>query len=251
MANERVLTNAKLWLAGYDMSGDVNAIALKYGAELKEATNFGSSGFRTRLPGVKSFDFAHEGFVTFGAGNVDEQIFSNAFAVANQLMSIAPGLANGTSGNEGDVCFTGQVEESQYSPGAKHGDVLAFSLSGESDGDELVRGTLMANRTVTSNANGPVVQLGAVASGRKVYAGLHVLPTVNGATPVCNVTVQSAPAANFASPSTRLSFSSANAAGAQWAASNGTAITDQFWRVAYTVAGANASFPIVATVGIK
>lgn len=243
----QVLTNAKLWIAGYDFTGDVNALALKYGAEMKDKTNFGSGGFRERIPGVKSFSFQHEGFVTFGAGNVDEQIFSNFFAVKNIVTSIDPK----GGGAEGDVCFTGQVETSQYMPGAKHGEVLAFSVSGESDGDELVRGTLMANRYVTANGNGPVVQLGAVAAAQKVYGGLHFLANITGSgTPRCNVTVESAPAANFASATTRLTFTSATAAGAEWQNANG-AITDTWWRVKYVLTGSSPSFPIVATVGIK
>jgi len=242
----QTLTNAKLWVAGFDWSGDMNALALKYGAELQDKTNFASGGFHERLPGLQFFSFNHEGYWSDGVNAIDDAIFNTVFAAKNTVMTFDPSNAAA----EGDICYTGQIDVANYAPGAKVGEVLKFSVSGDSDGDPLVRGTLMASRTVTASGNGPINQLGAVAAGKKVYAALHVLQGVSGTTPTLAVKVQSAAAVGFASPTDRITFSSANAPGAQWGSAAG-AITDQFWRVNFTVGGTTPSFPFVVVVGIR
>jgi hypothetical protein len=65
------------------------------------------------------------------------------------------------AGVEGDIAYTGQVDLSKYEPGGKVGDMAAFSIAGDSDGAPLVRGVLLANRTVTTTGNGSPFQLGA------------------------------------------------------------------------------------------
>ena len=242
----QVLANAKIWVGGFDLSGDLSAIALKYGAELKETTNFASGGFKTRLPGLQSFSFQHEGHWSGGTGNVDDAIFNSLFALQNTVMSLDPTAA----GVEGDHAYTGQVDVASYAPGAKIGDVFAFSVSGESDGAPLVAGTLVANRNVNASGSGSVFNLGAVAAGQSVYASLHVLAPVTGTTPTLNVILQSAALVGFGSPANRITFAQATANGAQWGSAAG-AITDAFWRVSYTIGGTSPSFPFVVVAGIR
>lgn len=246
-AAPQILSNAKLWVGGYDLSGDVNAIALKYGAEMKEKTTFGSGGFRERLPGVQFYSFQHEGYWTGGTGNVDDAIFNAAFGLQNTVMTIDGQGA----GAEGDIAYTGQVAVASYAPGAKHGDVLAFSVSGDSDGDVLVRGKVLVNGTKTSTSTGTIFNLGAVSSTQKVYAALHVLDPVSGSSPTLDVVVQSAALVGFGSPSARITFTQATAKGAQFKSTAG-AITDAFWRVSWTIGGTSTpTFPFVVVVGIR
>src|ERR1700694_1798970 len=120
----QVLSNARLWLGGFDWSGDMNALALKYGAEMKETTTL-TALTRTRIPGLQTYGFQHEGYWNGGANNVDDAIFNQAFAVKNSVMSIDPQTGGGV---EGDLAYFGQVEVATYSPGGKDGDVLAFSV---------------------------------------------------------------------------------------------------------------------------
>ena len=247
MAAPQILSNAKLWVGGFDLSGDMNAIALKYGADMKEKTTFASGGFRERLPGVQFYSFQHEGFWTGGTGNVDDAIFNSAFNVQNTVMTIDGQGA----GAEGDIAYTGQVNLASYTPGAKHGDVLAFSVSGDSDGDVLVRGKVCLNGTKTSSSTGTIFNLGAVTSAQKVYAALHVIDPVSGSTPTLDVVIESAALVGFGSPTTRITFSQANAKGAQFKSTAG-AITDAFWRVKWTIGGTSTpTFPFVVVIGIR
>jgi hypothetical protein len=247
-ASPQVLSNAKLWINGFDFSGDHNALALKYGADIVDATVL-SQTTRSRLPGLQFFSFQHEGLWSGGAGNIDDAIFNSAFALQNTEMSIDPQTGGGI---EGDLAYTGQVNLSKYEPGAKIGDALAFSVSGDSDGAPLVRGTLLANRTVVATGNGSVFQLGAVLTGQLAYAALHVLAPVAGTTPTLNVKVQSAALVGFGSPVDRIIFAQASASGSQWGAPAVGPITDQFWRVTYTVGGTGGpSFPFVVVAGFR
>jgi hypothetical protein len=242
----QVLVNAKLWLAQYDLTGVVNALALKTGADMKDKTNFGSGGFRERLPGLEYFSFQHEGFADFAQNGQDDAVFNTAFAIKNTVMSIDPVGA----GVEGDNAYFGQVDLSKYEPGGKVGDMAAFSIAGDSDGAALVRGFLLANRTVAASANGSPFQLGAVGAAQKIYAALHVLKPVTGGTPSLTIALQSAPASNFAAPTTRFTFNAATTDGVQWATPVAGSITDTWWRVTWTVSGTTPSFPFVAVAGI-
>lgn len=244
----QVLSNAKLWVAGFDFSGDVSALALKYGADMKDKTNFASGGVRERLAGLQSFSFQHEGFWNGGANAVDDAIFNSLFAIRNSVMSLDPQGA----GVEGDAAYAGQVDVAKYEPGAKIGEIFAFSVAGDSDGDVLVSGTLMANRTAVASGNGAAFQLGAVPAGKKIYASLHVLQGVAGVTPTLNVILQSAPTSGFAAPTSRITFAQATASGAQWGTPAAGSITDAFWRVNYTIGGTGSpSFPFVVVAGIR
>lgn len=243
----QIISNAKLWVAGYDWSGDANAIALRYGAELKDSTPI-SGGTRTRLPGLRDYAFQAEGFWNGGAGNVDDAIFNNGIAVANSVASIAPGNA---AGIEGEVAFTGQIDLGTYTPGAKIGDVFGFSVAGDAGAGELVKGTVAHNATRAATGNGTVFNLGAVGAGQKVYAAVHVLAPVTGTLPTLVVKVQSAALVGFGSPTDRITFSSMNAIGGQWGTPAAGSITDAFWRVTYTLGGTTPSFPFVVIIGIK
>ena len=74
--------------------------------------------------------------------------------------------------------------------------------------------------------------------------------SVAGTTPSITARVESAPAEAFAAPTTRLTFDAATAAGGQALRTDGTAITDTWWRVAWTITGTTPSFLLAAALGI-
>ena len=119
-----VLSGAKLFMGAYELSGDVNALALKYGAETKDNTPI-NAATRTRAPGLKDFSFQHEGFWNGGAGAVDDALFNSVLGVNNVPMTIGP-----LTGAEGELAYFGQVDAGEYAPGAKIGNMLGFSVSG-------------------------------------------------------------------------------------------------------------------------
>lgn len=237
-----VLTNSKLWLAEFDLSGDLNAIAIDYKAELKDDTTFGQ-GTRIRKGGLKVVTVDGEGFWNGGIGAIDDVLFAKV-GVADVPLTIAP-----ETGAEGQPGFGLLAIVGDYAPGGEIGELLPFSVAAESDGD-LVRGTIMLNRTAAASANsGTALQLGAVGATQKLYAALHVI-AASGTTPTLDVIVKSDDAVGFASPTNRITFAQKTAAGSQWAAPVAGPITDTFWRVDFTIGGAGPIFSFVVLVGI-
>jgi hypothetical protein len=241
----QIVQNAKLFFDGYNLSGDMSALALDYGAELKDATVLGDQSLRRRA-GLKSLKFNHEGFWNGGVGNVDDALFSE-IGVADKPMTICP-----LTGAEGELCFFFDAAAAQYNPGAAVGDMFKFSVAGEmSDGSDLARGIVGVNGTKVATGNGTVFTLGAVGANQKLYAALHVLAPVAGVAPTLDVIVQSA-VTNFATITTRATFSQKNAIGSQSIAPLAGPITDTFWRVAWTIGGSGGpSFPFVVVLAIQ
>lgn len=245
----QTLTNLKTWLDGYDVSGDLNEATVDDGADMKDASVFGLDTHRMQ-PGLKTAKLGLKGFWqaddSASPQLIDKTLFTRV-AVANSVVSLSP-----AGGAEGDVGFSLRALLGQYAPGAKVGDLFAFTVSAEaSGGSGLVRGTVMHNAARTATGTGTIRQLGAVSATQKVYAALHVL-AVAGTTPTLVVKVQSAALVGFGSPTDEITFASANAIGSQWATPLAGAITDAFWRLSWTITGsAGQSFTFVVVVGIQ
>lgn len=233
----QILSNAKLYAAGFDFSGDMNGLALKYSADMKDATTLIDTT-RARRAGLKDVSFQHEGYWNGGAGAVDDALFNSVLGVNDVPMTIAP-----ISGAEGEVVYSFKADAAGYTPGAKIGDMLAFSVSGSGDGP-LVRGTMLQNQARTVTGNGTIFNPGAVSAVQKLYGTLHVLSLSGAGT--LTVKIQSAATGGFGSPTDRITFTVASALGGQFAAPISGAITDAFWRAVWTISGfTSATFAVL------
>src|SRR3990167_9650650 len=161
-----VLSNPKLWVAGYDFSGAHRAMALRYGADAVDVSAFGD-GTRVKLGGLKQFTFAHEGHfdASAGADSID------AFLHGNIAVDDVLGSFSAEAGAEGDVAYFAQLLHAEYSPGGSHGEAHTFSVAGESSGQYgLLRGIVAANKTaVAASANGTGFNRGAVSAAQRLY----------------------------------------------------------------------------------
>ncbi len=237
-----VLTNAKCLMDGLDLSGDLNAAALAFEAELQDDTTFGH-GTRVRKGGLKTVGLDLEGYFNGGVGAIDDVLFGR-IGLADVPVSIGP-----ENGVEGETGYAFLAALAEYNPGAEIGSMLAFSASAEAAGSPLVRGTILVNRTATATGNsGTALQLGAVAAGQRLYAALHVV-AASGTTPTLDVTVRSDNAVGFGSPTTQLTFAQASVVGSQWLSAPGP-IADDHWRVDFTIGGGGPSFTFFVLVGI-
>ena len=241
-----VADNVKTWLDGYDVSGDLSKLGLMYAAELKDNTVFGNTT-RSRVPGLKTSKLTLDGYWQSADTPqlIDKTLFER-IAVSNSLCSVSP-----DGGAEGDVGFTFRVTAGDYTPGAKVGDLLAFVVNAEgSDGIGLLRGTVMNNATRSTTGTGTARQLGAVAAGKSLYASLHVLG-VTGTLPTLVVKVQSDNLVGFGSPADVITFASANAISSQWGTPVAGALTDDWWRISWTLGGTLPTFQFVVVVAIQ
>lgn len=239
----QVLTNCKLWLAGYDLSGDMNALGLTYAAELQENTTFGSDT-RTRAGGLKTIVAQHEGLWNANGSDGPDDVLFSRIGASNVPMSVAP-----TTGAAGEVAYTFRCALGNYVPGGQVGEMFRFSVSAEgSDGAPLVKGTVLHNGTQTATGTGTGYLIGAASSGQRVYGALHVLSA--SASDTLDVVVQSDTASNFPSPVTALTFAQQTAVGSDWQSAAGP-ITDTYYRVSFTLGGTSPSFEFVVVLGIK
>ena len=235
------LNDAKLYMAGRDFSGQINALALAHGADVKDAPVFGDKGIR-RLSGLADIALSHAGF--FDAATVDADLHA-IIGVDNVPVTAAP-----NDGAEGKPAYIFQAAHGSYAPGAEVGELFGYAVTAVgSGGDKLVKGTILGNGVETATGNGTAFQVGAVGATQKLYAALHVF-AVSGTTPTLDVTVESDDASGFASAVTRITFVQKTAVGAEWATPIAGAITDDWWRIAFTIGGGSPSFTFIVTIGI-
>jgi len=242
---KQILSDQRVWLGGYNLSGVVNALAIENSVEARDAATLLDST-RGMLAGLKVAAASLEGYFDT-SGDIDQALFERVG------LADAPFSFGASGAVEGDIAYSMQALQAEYSPGGSLGEVMEFSASAQpAPGDGLVRGTLMhdeaAARTATGNGNGR--QLGAIAAGQKLYGALHVT-AASGGTPTLDVIVESDDNAGFTSAVTRMTFAQQTAIGFEWAAPIAGPVTDDWWRLVYTIGGAGPSFTFAAILAIQ
>lgn len=221
-----VLTDAKIFLAGRDFSGQSNAVALEYSADMLDATTFGQDT-RINTAGLKSAVGSCAGhWDATDDTSVDPVAFAR-LGTADQPLVIAE------DGDVGDTAYMKRVALGEYTLGGQIGELLPFSLTFEgTDGQPLVRGKLFHNASATGNVTGTAINLGAITASQFVYAALHVFSGTGDLV----VQVQSSADEAFTSPQVRIAFATVGTAtpvATEWARLAG-AITDPWWRITAT-----------------
>lgn len=240
----QVLTNAKVWLDSYDLSSDLNAVAIEQGADQQEATTFGNDT-KISKPGLKTVKASLSGLINLGP-LLSEEFLSSKIALADVPLSVGP-----TTGLEGEPGFSFLSSIASFTPvQGSVGDLMKFKLDATATSAELVRGTIVHNGSRTTTGNGTVFNIGAVAAGQALFAVLHV-PAISGG-PSVTIKVQSAPTVGFAAPTDRITFTAVTTKGSQWAVPVAGAITDAFWRATWTFTGGSSpSITFIVNVAIQ
>lgn len=222
-----VLTDAQIFIAGHNFSGQSNAVALDYSADMLDATTFGQTT-RINAGGLKSV-------VGNVAGNWDSSATTAVDPVSFARIATADvPVVIAEDGDVGDTAYLKRVVPSEYTVGDQIGELLPFSVGFEgSDSHPLVRGKLFHNGSATGNVTGTAIQLGAVTASQFLYAALHVM-SGSGA---FIVKVQSASDQAFTTPNDRITFSTVatgTAVASEWGTRVAGAITDTWWRITAT-----------------
>ncbi len=241
---KRTLSNQKVWLGGFDLSGVLGELAFDYGAETRDAATLADKT-RVQLAGLKTVSASHAG-IWDSAGGLDQALF-NQISLFDAPMSFAP-----TDAAEGDLAYSFLTLMAEYTPiGGELGEPQEFTLAAQSGGpDGLIRDTLMHNATRIVSANGNGQQLGAVATGQKLFGALHVI-AASGTLPTLDVTVESDDNPGFTTPVTRMTFAQQTAIGFEWALPIAGPITDDWWRIVWAITGTTPSFTFVSFLGIQ
>lgn len=221
-------TDCKAFVAGHDFSGQSNAVALTYGAEMLDETTFGATT-RINKGGLKSVVGSVEGFWDSASTIAVDPVYFARVGTADQPIVIVP-----ESGTVGNVSYLFRAVHSEYTIGASVGDLLGFTVNMEgSGGQQLIRGKLLHNASATGNVTGTAVNLGAVGASQYLYAALHVF-SGSGA---LAVTVQGAADSAFTTPNTLITFATVatgTAVASEWAVRVAGSITQTWWRITAT-----------------
>ncbi|MET9301783.1 hypothetical protein ABZX66_20915 [Micromonospora aurantiaca] len=242
-----VLKGVRLFSGGVDLTSNTNKVELKTEIEEKDATAFNplstTAVWTELLGGLASSSADGEGQWEAGdPGKVDDATWAARGGVG--ALTVCPAGAN-----VGDLAWVTQALTGSYSLGGQVGDVAPWSASWAGSWP-LVRGQILhpPGTPRTASGNGTSRQLGALSASQALYVVLHVL-SATGTTPSVTVVVESDDTSGMATPTTRATFTAATASCGQAVKVAGP-VTDDWWRIKWTVSGTTPSFLLVAAAGI-
>lgn len=240
-----ILLDARLFVAGADLSGASNKIEVEASVEDKETTNYRSGGAVERLGGL--FEAELTGAGQWEAGDpslVDDNQWATLMSRA-----VAPWTLCPTDATVGALAYLTAALESEYKLLDEVGEVAPWEGSAKSSWP-MPRGQIAhpPGTARTTSGSGTALQVGTVPAGKHMYAALHVL-SASGTTPSLTARVESDDAVGFPSATTRATFTAATARGGQILRVAGP-VTDDWWRFAWTISGTTPSFLFAAALGI-
>jgi hypothetical protein len=241
-----VWLDCRAYQGGADLTGQSNKIQAKAMADQKPATTFSSNGWVERKGTVRSAQVAHLGFWDAGTGGLpDDRAFADLGASVPYTACPTAGLA------AADLCYLTRFVQTEYEAFGQYGDLVPYSIKGVSD-VPLVRGQILhpGGTARTATGSGTAVQVGAVATGQRMWAALHVISIAGTSTPTLTVRLQSASSGGFGSPTTQATFTAATAIGGQFTSVAGP-VTDTWWRADWTISGSTPSFLFVLSAGVS
>lgn len=241
--NPTVLTDCRLYLDGADLTGYSNKAELQAKAANLDRTTFGDSGWHTRVGGLFDGTATLEGFWQAGDLTQPDDTFWANLGVATVPLTGVP-----ASGTVGSLTYLTRGLETNYTPGAKVGDLVSWT-AGLSTNWPVVRGQILHPQGTarTATGSGTACQLGAVDSSHALYVNLHVMSYVDGS---LTVKIQSDDNSGFTSATDQGTFAASTALGGQTLKITG-GITDSYWRAAWTISGGSThSFLFAVSAGI-
>lgn len=241
---KKTLTSVRVFLGPYDLTGRANVVAPSYTREWPECTTFADTAVN-REPGVLDLKAGISGFWD-SSMDVDDALLKRIGLAG------VPFMHTSDSNAQYATAYFFNAGAAEYTPDFTHGEVLKFSSSVHGDsGDPLIAGRLLETgvtaRTATGTT-GTAQQLGAVPSGGRVWAAIHVVEML-GTAPSVTFTVKSAAAVGFSTPTTHITSSAFTAAGSALLSAVGP-VTNTWWRVDYTISGTTPQCKFAIAVGV-
>lgn len=242
-----ILLDSRVFVSGADLSGASNRIEVQEESEAKQTTNFRSGGAVENAAGLTEVSIEGSGQWEAGeAGFVDDAFWANRRAL--EPWSVAPEDSDLAAGG---IIYLTKALRTRARYFGDVGEVASWDATAKGTWP-LVRGRVLHASGIprTADGNGTAIQVGAVATGERAYANLHVIDIAGTGGPSIIVKVQSDNVQAFSSPTDRMTFDSKTAVGGQ-AIRIGGPITDAWWRVTWDVSGTNPSFLFIVSMGIE
>lgn len=244
-------TSHTTYVAGYDMTGDLNATTLQLPYESVDKTTFRTgvtTPGRVRQSTVQDVQSTVNGWFSPGEGLVDEEAWA-------QLGGAAQPVTQTPAAIEGERAYFYQAGVFEYTPfaSAQVGGLIPFTLNlqgakgnGTNSVGAVAGKLLKAKGDVSATgATGTAVELGAVADGQYLYAALHLFAVGTTITAV----LESDADDTFASATTRATFGPLTTTGGTWATRVAGPVTDTWYRLRITAV--TGTHTIACAAGIK
>lgn len=231
MAIYTVGPNSRLYWDEYALTSSLKEGSFAISTEALDKTAWGDTT-RVQRAGLHSVSISASGHQSHGTGEIDD-LLNSQLGVQDSIISMGANVSA-----EGDIMYVAQGVMTSYVPlqGAV-GDLSSFAIEAVSS-DSWFRGKLLAERAArTSSSATTGLQLGTIAASQNMHAALHVF-SVSGTSPTLDVLVESDDNSGFTSATTRMTFTQATAAGAEFIGPTvGPAGSDDYWRVSWTIGG--------------
>lgn len=236
------------YVAGYDMTGDLNQTSLNLSHEPLDRTVYRvtTTPGRVRQAGFQDVQSSVMGFWQAGDGTIDPEAWAN-LGTGPQVVTQTP------AGVEGERAYLYQASTFEYQLFGAIGEMTPFSLALQA---ARGNGTLSAGAVPgklikakgavdATGATGAEVELGAVADGQHLYAAFHLFARDTTITAV----LESDEDDTFGSATTRATFGPLTATGGTWATRVAGPITDTWYRLRVTAI--TGEHTIACSAGIK
>jgi len=234
------LRDARIWFAQYDLSAYHNVINLQTGKSIQDSTSMGST-WATNLPGSLNGSISGGGFWDMTSPvSPDYEYYNATIGATSKVISVSP-----DGGETGDIAYTMQALNGEYSCLGNYGDPAPFSVGATADGP-VVRGFVLFNGTATNNATGAQVLYLPVVAGQTVYAALHVF-SMTATTAVVKVEHDTT---GYPSPIAAATFTAATGATSEWKTST-TTTADTYWNYTVSAWGGSGTLTFAVVIGIQ
>lgn len=235
------LTDASIWVAGYDMTGDSNKLSINASAEELETTVFGGGGYRSRIGGLRDVEANVEGFQTDAVGAVGPELFPK-LGTADEAWVVSP---TGVAATTAYLFLAGKFKVGQL---GDIGSVAPFTLAAKGTNNQgMIRGQIAAtkqNKSATGQL-GSILGITAPTATQFVYCAVQIFSAGTTVT----LQLQSDALVAFGSPTTQATIGPLTAAGGTWMTRlAGPFLGEDFWRL--NISAITGTFSIAAAIGV-
>lgn len=181
---ETILKNTKIYFAGYDLSGDMNAVTVSHTVDLLNKTVFGSS-FQRRMGGLRDMTISGGGFYNASVGKntrIIPDAVGSSGARTGSTANVVTIVPEGT-GITNEAYFASDVA-ANYSMDGSIGGMLGFSFAVNGQADLTFGYLLRAGWGSTLAAQAVIKNLGAVSTQSaniKTACAVHTLASSGAA----------------------------------------------------------------------
>lgn len=225
------------WLDGMRLRALARSVDLQLERDAVEQTTFGATAV-VNVAGLRNLTLN----ATLLADAIQGQSPPAPQSATAFLVSVG-----GDAETDGSAVYSFVGRLTALSWGGAPGDALEPQISLAAEVAAGGRGLILApDAARTASGAGTGRQFGALASGARLLAGVHVF-SVSGTSPSLTVTLQSDDASDFPSPVARATLGPLTSAGAAWAVVDGP-VSDDWWRVSWTISGTSPSIQFAAVI---